>query len=69
MEHKDKNLTSALKKITNAIETGRKNIESDTDLVQNVVSIRGNFGEIESVIKNQVPALEQMKNFSKEVSS
>ena len=62
-------MTSALKKISVSIESGRKNIENDTDLVTNIVAVKTNFNEIESVIKNQIPSLESMKQFSNQVSS
>ena len=69
MEHKDKNLTSAIKKISTSIESGRKNIEADTDLVQNLNSVKTSFAEMDSVIKSQGPALDNMKRFSKEIAS
>ena len=65
MEGKEKNITAALKKISTNIETGRKNIEADSNLVENLNMVRGSFGEIESVIKGQVPALDTMKKFTK----
>ena len=46
MDSKDKNLTSALKKISVGIESSRKNIESDNNLVQNLHAVKSNFGEI-----------------------
>jgi hypothetical protein len=66
---KEKNLSSALKRITNSIDNGRKNIEGDTDLVHNITAVKLSFNEIESVIKGQGPALDHMKHFSKEVAS
>lgn len=33
-----------MKKISNNIEAGRKNIEGDTDLVQNITSVKASFG-------------------------
>lgn len=33
LDSKEKNATSVLKKISNSIENGRKNIEGDTNLV------------------------------------
>lgn len=65
MEGKEKNITAALKKISTNIETGRKNIEADSNLVENLNMVRGSFGEIESVIKGQLPALDTMKKFTK----
>lgn len=57
MELKEKNATSLLKKINNNIETGRKNIETNTNLVENLSTVKNSFGEIEHVIKNQVASL------------
>ena len=58
-----------LKKISNGIEHNRKNIENDAELTENLTAIKSNFGEIEGVIRNQVPTLDTMKKFYKEVSS
>jgi hypothetical protein len=46
MELKDKNATSLLKKISNNIETGRKNIETNTNLVENLTAVKHSFGDI-----------------------
>ena len=40
----DKGLTSAMKKISGSIESGRKGIEADEDLVQNLTAVKVNFG-------------------------
>ena len=58
-----------LKKISNGIELNRKNIENDAELTENLSGIKDNFSEIEGVIRNQVPTLDTMKKFSREVSS
>ena len=55
-----------LKKISNTIEAGRKNIESDSNLVDNLNAVKNSFGEIEHVLKNQISTLENMKHFSKD---
>ena len=65
----EKGLTSTLKKISGAIESGRKGIEGDEDMVHNLKVVKNNFGELDGVIKGQAPMLEQMRNFSKEVAS
>ena len=62
-------MTSALKKISNNIESSRKNVETDNNLVQNLHSVKSNFNELESVIKAQSPALDGMKNSTKEFAS
>lgn len=69
MEGKEKNATSMLKKISNTIENGRKNIETDTNLIDNLASVKHSFGEVEHVLRGQAVSLENMKNFSKEHSS
>ena len=62
-------MTSALKKISNNIESSRKNVETDNNLVQNLHSVKSNFNELESVIKDQSPALHGMNKFTKEFAS
>jgi hypothetical protein len=69
MEVKEKNATSLLKKISNTIDNGRKNIEADTNLIENLGTVKNSFGEVEHVLRNQAVSLENMKNFSKEHSS
>ena len=54
-----------MKKISASIESGRKGVEADEDLVYNLNTVKSNFSDIEGVIKGQGPSLEQMKNFSK----
>ena len=65
----EKGLTSAMKKISASIESGRKGIEADEDLVYNLNTVKSNFSDIEGVIKGQGPSLDQMKSFSKDVAS
>lgn len=57
MEGKEKNATSMLKKISNNIENGRKNIETDTNLVDNLANVKHTFGEIEHVLRGQAVSL------------
>lgn len=69
MEGKEKTNTAQLKRISAGIDASRKNIESDSNLIDNLRTIKTSFNDLEVVIKGQTPAFESMKAFSKEISS